>query len=82
MTELEERVLRDALALLPRTCFVARAKATVALDQIRENQKKRDAKIEEVRAAIAQLRLDMSYIIFDLHATRQERDKLREKYEN
>lgn len=82
MTELEERVLRDALALLPRTCFVARAKATVALDQIRERRIASEANMEKLLGIVQQVRLDMKYLIFDLHATRAERDKLREKYEN
>jgi len=82
MTELEERVIREALLLVPQGCYTQRAKATIAVDQIRERDIRRDKKLDEVREAVAQLRLDTAYIIFDLQATRKERDELRQKYEN
>ena len=34
-----------------------------------------------VQEALSQLRLDMNYLIFDLEATRRERDALREELE-
>ena len=35
-----------------------------------------------VQEALGQLRLDMKYLMFDLEATRRERDELREKLES
>jgi hypothetical protein len=34
-----------------------------------------------VQEALAQLRLDMKYLVFDLEATRRERDALRQRHE-
>lgn len=34
-----------------------------------------------VQEALSQLRLDMKYLIFDLEATRRERDQYKEKFE-
>ncbi len=35
-----------------------------------------------VQDALSQLRLDMKYLMFDLEATRRERDEFREKLEH
>jgi hypothetical protein len=44
------------------------------------NKLNRNRKILKlVQDALGQLRLDMKYLIFDLEATRQERDALREE---
>lgn len=74
MTELEERAIRTALLSLPSG--PQRAKAIVALDQVRETCTRRTKIINLVQEALSQLRLDMKYLIFDLEATRKERDDL------
>ena len=38
--------------------------------------------LELVHEALVQLRLDIKYLMFDLEATRQERDELRRKLED
>ena len=37
--------------------------------------------LELVQEALGTLRVDMKYIVFDLEATRRERDELRQKYD-
>lgn len=73
MTELEERTIREALLTLPRN--TTRAKAIVALDQIKATSSRRSNILKLVQEALSQLRLDMKYLIFDLEATRREREE-------
>lgn len=42
----------------------------------KENAKQKKA-LQLVKDAISQLRVDIKYLAFDLHCTRQERDELR-----
>ncbi len=42
---------------------------------LREEKARRNKILHLVQSAIAQLRLDMKYLQFDLEATRQERDE-------
>ncbi len=46
-----------------------------------ESTKRRRRILSLVQDALSQLRLDMKYLMFDLEATRRERDELRRKYE-
>ena len=47
------------------------------------NMLNRRAKVLKlVQSALGQLRLDMKYLIFDLEATRRERDEFKLKWEN
>jgi hypothetical protein len=50
-------------------------KVQEAAEVINEAVKRRHRIINLVQEAIAQLRLDMKYLIFDLEATRRERDE-------
>ena len=50
-----------------------------ALDYIVAETDRRARIIELVQEALSQLRLDMKYLIFDLEATRRERDELRQQ---
>lgn len=79
MTEQEERAIRDALALLPFSPTTA--KAHVALNQVKETATRRTRILGLLPEVVAQLRLDVKYLIFDLEATRRERDAIKEKYE-
>ncbi|MHC4296516.1 MAG: transcriptional regulator [Planctomycetota bacterium] len=45
---------------------------------IRANSRKRRI-LKLVQDALSQLRLDMKYLMFDLEATRRERDELKER---
>lgn len=44
-----------------------------------ENSRRRRRILTTIQEAISQLRLDMKYLMFDLEATRRERDALRER---
>jgi hypothetical protein len=56
-----------------------------ALERVVESTKRRRRILTLVQDALSQLRLDMKYLMFDLEATRRERDEYRAKlqeYEN
>ena len=55
------------------------------VDAVIESTKRRRRILTLVQDALGQLRLDMKYLMFDLEATRRERDEYRtklEEYEN
>ena len=52
-----------------------------ALDRVIECSTRRRRILNLVQEALSQLRLDMKYLIFDLEATRRERDEYREQLE-
>jgi hypothetical protein len=45
--------------------------------QVCDSSRRRRRILELVQEALSQLRLDMKYLVFDLEATRRERDDLR-----
>lgn len=51
------------------------------LDRVLESTKRRRRILTLVQDALGQLRLDMKYLMFDLEATRRERDDLQAKLE-
>lgn len=56
-----------------------------ALERVVESTKRRRRILTLVQDALSQLRLDMKYLMFDLEATRRERDEYHAKlqeYEN
>jgi hypothetical protein len=52
-----------------------------ALDRVVESTKRRRRILTLVQDALSQLRLDMKYLMFDLEATRRERDDYQSKLE-
>ncbi len=50
--------------------------------RVMESTKRRRRILSLVQEALSQLRLDMKYLIFDLEATRRERDALRQDADN
>jgi hypothetical protein len=50
-----------------------------ALDRVVESTKRRRRILTLVQDALSQLRLDMKYLMFDLEATRRERDEYHSK---
>ncbi|WP_442505832.1 transcriptional regulator [Novipirellula sp. SH528] len=52
-----------------------------ALERVVECSTRRRRILNLVQEALSQLRLDMKYLIFDLEATRRERDSYREQLE-
>ena len=53
----------------------------VAFQRVVDSVHRRRRTLEVVQEALSQLRLDVKYLMFDLEATRQERDLLRQKME-
>ncbi len=53
-----------------------------ALDRVIEATKRRRRILTLVQQALGQLRLDMKYLVFDLEATRRERDEYRRQVED
>ena len=52
-----------------------------AMERAMENIDRRRRILNFIQEALSQLRLDMKYLMFDLEATRRERDEYREKLE-
>ena len=52
-----------------------------AMDRAMENIDRRKRILSFIQEALSQLRLDMKYLMFDLEATRRERDEYRKKLE-
>jgi hypothetical protein len=57
------------------------ARIRPALNRVIESTKRRRRILSLVQDALGQLRLDMKYLVFDLEATRRERDEYRQKLE-
>jgi hypothetical protein len=56
-------------------------KVTPALTRVIESTRRRRRILGLVQDALSQLRLDMKYLVFDLEATRRERDDYRRQLE-
>jgi hypothetical protein len=70
--------LGEALAALP---LEHRTKITPIFARVLESTRRRRRILTLVQDALSQLRLDMKYLMFDLEATRRERDEFRHKLE-
>jgi hypothetical protein len=68
--------LGTAVAALPNEY---RAQLEPLLERVVENSARRRQILSLVQDALGQLRLDMKYLMFDLEATRRERDEYRRK---
>lgn len=53
-----------------------------ALNRVVDSMKRRRRILNLVQDALSQLRLDMKYLVFDLEATRRERDDYRRQLED
>jgi hypothetical protein len=63
--------LAAAIATLPAE---HRSRLTPLVTRVVESTKRRRRILNLVQEALSQLRLDMKYLVFDLEATRRERD--------
>ncbi len=75
-SELVELV--DAIQSLPSP---ARDQVEAALERVVDSTRRRRRILSLVQDALSQLRLDMKYLMFDLEATRRERDDYRRQLE-
>jgi uncharacterized coiled-coil DUF342 family protein len=76
--ELPADILRLVAAIANLPDEVSRDVAP-ALERVVESTKRRRRILTLVQDALSQLRLDMKYLMFDLEATRRERDELHAK---
>ncbi len=74
--ELEE--LGNLIASLHSPC---QAELDTAFQKIVESVRRRHRILVLVQEALSQLRLDIKYLMFDLEATRKERDDLKQQLE-
>lgn len=75
-TPVELQELSAAIAQLPA---VYRDAIAPSLQRVVQCSTRRRRILNLVQEALSQLRLDMKYLIFDLEATRRERDEYRER---
>jgi hypothetical protein len=75
-TPVELIELRKAVDALPA---VHRLQLAPALSRVIDSTSRRRKILKLVQEALGQLRLDMKYLVFDLEATRRERDSYREQ---
>ncbi len=54
----------------------------VAYNHVVDSVRRRRRILALVQEALSQLRLDIKYLMFDLDATRKERDELRERHDD
>jgi hypothetical protein len=73
--------LSDLFAVIHRLPGEIQAAIEPALDRVVENTRRRRRILTLVQEALSQLRLDMKYLVFDLEATRRERDEYRRQLE-
>ena len=70
--------LVEAIQNLPAP---ARDQVEAALERVVDSTRRRRRILSLVQDALSQLRLDMKYLMFDLEATRRERDDYRRQLE-
>ena len=58
-----------------------RGELSVAFERVAESVRRRRRILNLVQEALAQLRLDVKYLMFDLEITRKERDELQAQME-
>ena len=66
--------LAEAIAALPAEY---RSRLEPLVSRVIDSTRRRRRILNLVQEALSQLRLDMKYLVFDLEATRRERDELR-----
>ena len=71
----------ELAAALERLPLEHRQRVEPLFARVLESTKRRRRILGLVQDALAQLRLDMKYLMFDLEATRRERDEFRRKIE-
>jgi hypothetical protein len=73
--------LEDLVATVEALPEEPRRRLAPLILKVMESTRRRRRILQLVQEAIGQLRLDMKYLVFDLEATRRERDTYRHKLE-
>ena len=87
----DSTLLDDALRLQADLALVSRfmellppesrVKAQSVVKRIEQDSRRRRQLLLSIQESLSQMRLDMKYLMFDLEATRRERDAYREQCE-
>ncbi len=82
-TKAEElpREITDLIDVVGELPAEIREKIDPVLSRVVDSSKRRRRILQLVQDALSQLRLDMKYLMFDLEATRRERDDYRRQVE-
>ncbi len=82
-TKVEElpREITDLVNAVGELPAEIRERIEPALSRVVDSSKRRRRILQLVQDALSQLRLDMKYLMFDLEATRRERDDYRRQIE-
>jgi hypothetical protein len=81
-TEELPKDVADLAAAVSRLPAEHRTQLEPLMFRVVESTKRRRRILNLVQEALGQLRLDMKYLVFDLEATRRERDALRQNPED
>ena len=73
--------LLELSALVANLSLEQRGRLEPVLNRVVETTRRRRRILNLVQDALSQLRLDMKYLVFDLEATRRERDAYRQQLE-
>ena len=76
------RDIYDLIAAVEKLPAEHRQTVQPAMDKAVEGIKRRRRILKLVQEALSQLRLDMKYLVFDLEATRRERDEYKAQLED
>jgi hypothetical protein len=71
----------DLTSLVSQLPLEYRQRIDPVLARVVESTRRRRRILSLVQDALSQLRLDMKYLVFDLEATRRERDSFRQELE-
>ncbi len=80
-TERQEELPKDMVELIERVAKLPveyRQHIDPVVQRVVQSTQRRRRILTLVQEALSQLRLDMKYLVFDLEATRRERDEARE----
>jgi len=80
-TEEMPKEMLELVTLISNLPAEHRAAVEPVLARVMETTNRRRRILNLVQDALSQLRLDMKYLVFDLEATRRERDSYRETLE-
>ena len=73
--------LAELEAIIAQLPAAHRTAVAEAFDRVKQGTLRRRRILNLVQDALSQLRLDMKYLMFDLEATRRERDDARQELE-
>jgi hypothetical protein len=73
--------LKELVEVVLNLPIELRTQLSIPLQRVVDGVKRRRRILGLVQDALSQLRLDMKYLVFDLEATRRERDDYRQRLE-